>query len=171
MKFLIYGALLVGIVPIQTTILGHVSIAGIRPDLCLVTAVLVGFTRGPFEGLLMGVSLGYIQGFFSAGQLGINLFTKGIAGLLAGAGGKYVANATPVTAVAMVLGLSILSGVVFLFSDRAVESSTDLFQALWSILLLQSAYDAVVAGIVYRVIGFRIRKVQGLEHSFARLFP
>lgn len=169
MKYAVYVGLLLVLVPIQTTILDYVSVGGIRPDLSLVAAILVGFIRGPFDGLLMGLVLGFVQDSFSAGQLGLNLVTKGLSGLLGGLANRYVTNATPITAFVVVLGLSTISGFVFLLSGRAGESPGDAFYRIWSVLLPQAGFDAFVAAVVYWLIGWRLRHMavgeSGWSHS------
>jgi rod shape-determining protein MreD len=158
MKYALYLGLLVGLVPIQTTVLESVSIAGVRPDLCLVAAVLIGFAMGPLEGLLMGFALGFLQDYFSAGLLGLNLITKGLLGGLGGAASRYITNATAVTALVVVIGLSALSGVIFLLAGRAGEDLGDAFYGVWSILLPQAIYDAAVAAGVYWLIAWRVKR-------------
>ncbi len=168
MKYVLYGLLLLGLVPVQTTILDHVGIGGLRPDLVLVAAVLIGFTMGPFEGLLMGLALGFVQDFFSASQLGLNLVTKGVSGFLGGGASAYMTNATPVTASAVVLVLSILSGLVFLLSVMAGEGVGAVVYGVWAILLPQAGYDAAVTAGVYWLIGWRLRKAGMADHGWAR---
>ena len=54
MKFLLYLLLALVVVPFQTTLLHYFSIFGVRPDLGLVAACLVGFLGG-------GLALSLIQ--------------------------------------------------------------------------------------------------------------
>src|SRR5207344_1137358 len=84
MKALIYGALVLAIVPLQSTLWHAVSIGGVRPDLGLIAACLVGFLGGELDGLLLGCVLGLSQDIFSAGDLWLNMVTKGGAGFLTG---------------------------------------------------------------------------------------
>lgn len=169
MKYAVYIGLLLVLVPVQTTFLDAVSALGVRPDLCLVTAALVGLTLGRFEGLLVGLALGLVQDFFSAGVLGLNLVTKGVAGLLAGVAGRYVAPTTPVTAFVVMFGLSVISGLVFLLSGRGGETAMEALYGVWSILLPQAVYDAGVAWVVYLLIGSHLHKLETAEDVGARI--
>ncbi len=159
MKYAWYIGLFLAVVPVQTTVLGAVEVGGIRPDLCLITAVLVGLTVGPFEGLLMGLGLGFVQDLFSAGPVGLNLVTKGVFGCLAGLASRYVASITTTTALLVVLGLSALSGIAFLLSGRAGEGPSDVLYGLGFVLLPQAVYDAAVAVGVYSLIVWRTKPV------------
>lgn len=169
MKYAVYIGLLLIVVPVQTTLLDAVSVLGVRPDLCLVAAVLVGLTLGRFEGLLLGLALGLVQDLFSAGELGLNLVTKGISGLLAGVAGRYVAPTTPLTALIVVFGLSVISGLVFLLSGRGGETAMEALYGLRSVLLPQAAYDAVVGTLVYLLVGSRLHRLKLPEEAGARI--
>lgn len=80
MKFLLYLLLALVVVPFQTTLLHYFSVFGVRPDLGLVAACLVGFLGGELDGLILGLILGCFQDMLSAGDLWINVVTKGAAG-------------------------------------------------------------------------------------------
>ena len=54
MKRALYAGPVLGLVPIQTTVLQYASIGGIRPYLCLIAVCLVGFVAGEREGMLLG---------------------------------------------------------------------------------------------------------------------
>lgn len=159
MKTFVYVVVVLGFVPVQTTVLDSVSVFGVRPDLCLVAAAFIGFIRGPLEGLCMGLALGFVQDFFSAGQIGQNLLMKGGAGLAAGFAGRVVANPTTLTMCLVVLGLSLLSGGVFLLSDRGGVTVADTVHVLGRVVIPQAAYDASLGAGVYwmwnRVAGKR----------------
>ena len=169
MKYAVYIGLLLIVVPVQTTFLDVVSVVGVRPDLCLVAAVLMGLALGRFEGLLVGLALGLVQDFFSAGVLGLNLVTKGVSGLLAGIAGRYVAPITPVTAFVVVLALSVVSGLVFLLSGRGGGTATEALYGLYSVLLPQAIYDAVLAAVLYLLVGSHLHKLETAEDVGARI--
>ena len=69
MKFLFYLILVLLLVPLQTTLLPHLSVWNIKPDLGLVAAALAGLFAGELEGLLVGLAIGWVLSLFSAGEL------------------------------------------------------------------------------------------------------
>ncbi|MGH7204942.1 MAG: rod shape-determining protein MreD [Nitrospiraceae bacterium] len=161
MKQVLYLTLVFGLVPIQTTVLAHASVGGIRPDLCLVAASLVGLFTGELEGLLLGLAMGFVQDLFSAGELWLNLVTKGSVGFLAGVAGRYVANATTITALAAILGLSFLSGTVFLFTVGP-GGLRDASFAVRAVLLPQAMWDAALGAGLYWLLAKRFRREQAI---------
>lgn len=160
MKYAWYGGVFLAVVPLQATVLDSLSLGGVRPDLCLVVTVLVAFTLGPWEGLLMGLGLGFIQDLFSAGPLGLNLATKAACGLLAGVASRYVASVTLTTAAVAVLSFSLLSGTVFLLAGRAGDSFPDVWYGIWSVMMPQAVLDAVVAVGVFGAVDWWGRFIQ-----------
>jgi hypothetical protein len=59
MKALIYFAVIVGLVPVQSILLSHISLWGLKPDLGFVAVCLIGLIAGEFDGLMVGLALGW----------------------------------------------------------------------------------------------------------------
>lgn len=161
MKPALYLALLVGLVPFQMTLLDVASIGGVRPDLCLVAAILVGLFAGEWKGLFFGLALGFIQDQFSAGDLWMNLVAKGGAGFLAGGASRFVANASTVTALVVLLGLSLLLGIPILLTGLGDEGWVGWFYRVRAVLFPEAVYNAAVGAGVYWLIARRLRSEQG----------
>ena len=171
MIYATYIGLLFLVVPIQATILDHVSILTVRPDLCLVAIVVIGFCRGYFDGLVMGILLGFIQDFFSAGQLGVNMLLKGLSGFVAGISSQFVANATAVTVYLLTVTLSLFAGITIWWFVGSEDGVMRALEHLWHIVLIQSLYDGVLASGCYRLIGGKVPSSQGEVPGYARLVP
>lgn len=171
MIYWLYMGLLLVVVPIQATILDHVSILTVRPDLCLVAIVVIGFSRGYFEGLVMGILIGFVQDFFSAGQLGLNMMLKGLAGLVAGISSQFVANATALTVFMLTVALSVFAGVAIWWFIGSEEGVVKALKHMWHVVLIQSLYDGLLASGCYRILGGKIQSSQGTVPGFARLIP
>lgn len=155
MKPALYAALVLGLVPLQTSLLHYLSLGSVRPDLCLVAAGLIGFLAGPVEGVLVGIALGFTQDLFSAGTLGLNLIAKGLVGLLAGLAGRQVTNATMATLLMTLVSLSVLENLVFLFVVRGGGELGDRLAALPSILLPETLLNVVFGATLYWLLPFR----------------
>ncbi|HKY73642.1 MAG TPA: hypothetical protein VJL88_17105 [Nitrospira sp.] len=148
-KFLLYGGLVLLLVPVQTTLLPHVAIWDIKPDLGLVVAALIGVLAGELEGLLVGLAIGWILNLYSAGDLWLNLVTTGGAGLFAGLLAKQVAEITPTILFGGLLVLSLAGGLVAVLSmtHATVDVSWWMMQF---VVIPQACFDAVVgAGLLW----------------------
>lgn len=155
MKALIYVALVLAIVPLQSTLWHAVSIGGVRPDLGLIAACLVGFLGGELDGLLLGCVLGFSQDIFSAGELWLNVVTKGGAGFLAGLVGRQVAHLTPIVLFVAVLTVSALSGALVIYTMN-LKALDDIWFAVGRILVPQAFFDASIGAGLYWVVQQRI---------------
>jgi len=67
---------------IQTTLL---KMHGwMTPDMALIAAIYCGRKYGRLRGYRLGMAVGVMQDLFSFGLLGVNLFSKGLIGLVSG---------------------------------------------------------------------------------------
>jgi hypothetical protein len=154
MKFLFYSVLVLLLVPLQTTLLPHLSVWNIKPDLGLVAVALVGLFAGELEGFLVGLAIGWVLSLFSAGELWLSLLTNGGVGLLAGFLGRQVSQVTSLSLGAGLLLVSLLSG---LFAAMNYKS-LDMSQTWWivqSIVFPQACFDGVVGAGFYWLLSRR----------------
>jgi hypothetical protein len=154
MKVLLYSGLILLLVPLQTTILPHVAIWGIKPDLGLVVAAVVGLLAGELEGLLIGLAIGWVLNLYSAGDLWLSLVTTGGAGLFAGLTGRQVAQVTPMILSIGLLFLSLAGGMVAVLSMKNANIS-DTWWMVQSIVVPQACFDAVLGAVLLWVLGQR----------------
>jgi len=145
----LFLALMLALVPLQATAMQAIGVMGVRPDVCLIAAFLVGFFTGELEGLLMGLAIGFVQDLFSAGPLWLNVITKGLLGLLAGMLGRHLANATTVSVFSMMFVLSIVAGAVFAFSLAGEESMNDTWQVIQSKTVPEAIFNAALGSLLY----------------------
>jgi rod shape-determining protein MreD len=162
MKPWLYFALVAGLVPLQTTALRYVSVGGVRPDLCLVVTCLTALLVGETEGALLGLALGFTQDLLSPGEAWLNMMTKGTIGLLVGMAGRHLASTTPAAVFVLVLALSVVAGMAFLFIGWPGLDGTDLFTAVRMILIPEALFDAVIATGLFWLLSSRRSSDDGL---------
>jgi LytS/YehU family sensor histidine kinase len=154
MKFLFYLILLLLLVPLQTTLLPHLSVWNIKPDLGLVAAALVGLFAGELEGLLVGLAIGWVLSLFSAGELWVSLLTNGSVGLLAGFLGRQVSQVTSISLGLGLLLVSLASGLVAAMSFKALDMS-QMWWMVESIVFPQACFDGVMGAGFYWLLSRR----------------
>ena len=152
MKVAAYIALVLLVIPIQIVLLDRISIAGIRPDLALVTVCLIGLYRSEVETVLAGLAMGFAQDLFSGGALWGNLCLKPVLGLMAGLASRNLVNLTWAFVLALMLGLSVLSGSVMYLLKSLTGSGANFFLAVRGIILPQACYDAVLGLAALKLI-------------------
>ena len=154
MKFVIYLILVLLLVPLQTTLLPHLSVWNVKPDLGLVAAVLVGLFAGELEGLLVGLAIGWVLSMFSAGELWLSLLTNGGAGILAGFLGRQVSQMTFVSLGLGLLLMSLVSGAFAALNFQHFDGS-QMWWMIESIVFPQACFDGVVGGALYWILSQR----------------
>jgi len=153
-KFLFYLMLVVLLVPLQTTLLPHLSVWNIKPDLGLVTAALVGLFAGELEGLLVGLAIGWVLSLFSAGELWLSLLVNGGVGLLAGFLGRQVSQVTPVSLGVGILLVSLVSGLFAAITLKGFDMS-QMWRMVESVVFPQACFDGVVGAGFYWLLSRR----------------
>ena len=154
MKLLLYALLVVFLVPLQTTLLPHLAIWDVRPDLGLVVAALIGVLAGELDGLLVGLAIGWVLNLYSAGDLWLNLLTTGGAGLFGGLLARHVAEVTPTVLSVAVLVLSLAGGLVAVLAMKHGTIS-DTWWMVQSVVVPQACFDAAVAAALLWLLGQR----------------
>lgn len=154
MKILLYVGIVLFLVPVQTTLLPHVSLWGIKPDLGLVIAAVIGLVAGELEGLIVGLAIGWVLSLYSAGEVWLSVVTTGGAGLLAGLLGRQVAQVTPTILSIGLLIISMLGGLVAVFSLK----HTTVSEGWWmvqAVVLPQACWDALLGAALFWLMGQR----------------
>jgi hypothetical protein len=139
---------------LQTTLLPHVSVLNIKPDLGLVAAALIGLFAGELEGLFVGLTIGWVLSLFSAGELWLSLLTNGGVGLLAGFLGRQMSQVTSFSLGGVLLLVSLASGLFAAMSFKGL----DISQVWWmveSIVFPQACFDGLVGAGLYWLLSRR----------------
>lgn len=164
MKALLYFIVIVGVVPIQSVLLSHISLWDVKPDLGFVAVCLVGLIAGELDGLLVGLALGWAMSLFSAQDLMSGAIMKGVVGFVAGLAGRQVVYLSPVVFVAGLLVVSCLAGLITPFVLK-LSVQQDWWWAVWTIVLPQACFDAVLGGAIYWFMWNRLNIEQLMSES------
>lgn len=143
------GLLLVLLVVLQTSLLPHLSVAGVVPDLGLVAAVALAVRFGPELGASFGFAAGLAADLFLQTPLGLSAFAFGFTAFLVGILQNRLARPAWWIRPAIAAAAGIVAGICFV-GLGALVGQTQLW-ALRSIrtILLAAAYDGVVAVLVF----------------------
>ena len=75
---------------LESTVLPHISLAGIKPNIMLIITVSYGFLLGERRGLFVGFTSGLLCDIFFGPMLGFEAFVYGLIGFLCGKFKKYL---------------------------------------------------------------------------------
>lgn len=141
----IYIALSLSAVILQSTVSRYLAIQGVHPDFCLVLACVVGFLFGEYKGLAIGLTVGVFQDLLSPGGLGVNIVLKGLAGVLGGVITHTVSTMTGPAILAGTLILSLGCGLASLVIALPDVTAPTFAYTLTTRLLPQSVYNSILA--------------------------
>ncbi len=80
------GLLLLAFI-IQSTVVEHIAIRGIKPDFILIILIYVSLRSGSMIGVILGFSIGLLQDFYGPpANLGLNALCKSLLGFGVGIG-------------------------------------------------------------------------------------
>lgn len=165
MKLTAYTGLILILVAVHVTVLPSLSVWGVAPDVGLVAVCFVGLLAGEFDGLLVGLVLGWAMSLFSAADLATSILVKGGVGFFAGLAGRQITHVTPPILVGGLIMTSMLAGLIVLWSMKPNDQQ-DLWWAVRTIIFPQACFDAVIGGLSYWLIWSRFnldRLADGVE--------
>ena len=148
MKFLVYGGVVLLIIPFQVVVIDRVGVGGIVPDAILLAVFLIGLWRGELEAVVLGFVLGFLQDLLSGAMIWVNLMTKPLIGLAAGVLGRTPISLTPWIIPILITGVSVGSGMLALLLLQAHAAEMDVVLAFLGIVLPQALYDGAFGAIV-----------------------
>lgn len=143
------GLLLVLLVVLQTSVMPHLRIFGVVPDLGLVAAVALAVTYGPELGATFGFVAGLTTDLFLQTPLGLSAFAYGFTAFLAGVLQARLARPAWWVRPAIAAAAGVVAGLLFVGLGALVGQ-----EQLWALrsirtILLSAAYDGVVAVVVF----------------------
>ncbi|MFN3196569.1 MAG: rod shape-determining protein MreD [Chlorobiota bacterium] len=83
-RYIVYALLAIILSLVQFALLNFVEVQGITPDLLLILCAWISIREGRFAGTVAGFLIGLTLDIVSFELVGINAFTKTIAGFVAG---------------------------------------------------------------------------------------
>jgi rod shape-determining protein MreD len=149
---LVLAAVLVVAVLLQSTVLAGLRLAGVRPDLLVLTVVAVAMASGPTSGAVFGFSAGLVGDLLFDLPVGVSALVYTAVGFAVGTARVYVTSHRPVVHLALAGAASLASvwcsglllRVFDLSSWEAVARSGPLV-ALYNLLLAPFVYPVVRA--------------------------
>jgi len=144
---------------VQLTVIPLMAIAGVIPDLVLVSLVYYSISRDQFYGTVLGASYGFLIDLITGSLLGSSMLSKTIAGFTAGyfsTETKKEININTYIFSLIVFICALIDSVIFSFFS-AFDVQTNIFKLLFEQALLPSIYTAMV-GILFIFSPFRRRK-------------
>ncbi|MFQ6672239.1 MAG: rod shape-determining protein MreD [Candidatus Tectimicrobiota bacterium] len=130
---------------LQSTLLHYTAVRGVRPDLILLLACLVGLFFGRQRGLVLGALAGLLQDCLSGGLFGLNTLSKALVGFTTGVLQHHVGLHHRLLQALVVALLSAFDGLLTISLVKLFHGSGPLVQPTVVLLLYQTVYNGLVA--------------------------
>lgn len=145
MKFWVYLGLGIIGLWLQVTLAPSLSIVGVRPNLLLISVLLLGMRwRDPWL-FIYAVPAGLAMDTFSHGLLGLYGITFFVISFFSQMAGEEIYDNQPAITSLLVLGLSLTEGVFSLIILEFIDSRTVFWEFLLTSVLPASLYNAILA--------------------------
>lgn len=144
---------------VQLTVVPLIAIAGVIPDLVLISLVYYSISRDQFYGTVLGGTYGVFLDLITGSLLGSSMLSKTIAGFTAGyfsTETKKEINITTYIFSLIVFVCALIDSIIFSFFS-AFDVQTNIFKLLFEQALLPSLYTAMVS-VLFIFSPFRRRK-------------
>ena len=144
---------------VQLTVVPLIAIAGVIPDLVLISLVYYSISRDQFYGTVLGGTYGVFLDLITGSLLGSSMLSKTVAGFTAGyfsTETKKEINISTYIFSLVVFICALIDSIIFSFFS-AFDVQTNIFKLLFEHALLPSLYTAMVS-VLFIFSPFRRRK-------------
>ena len=144
---------------VQLTVVPLIAIAGVIPDLVLISLVYYSISRDQFYGTVLGGTYGVFLDLITGSLLGSSMLSKTVAGFTAGyfsTETKKEINISTYIFSLIVFICALIDSIIFSFFS-AFDVQTNIFKLLFEQALLPSLYTAMVS-VLFIFSPFRRRK-------------
>ena len=168
MTWLVSACIAFAALALQATLVPHVRIAGIGPDLPLIATVLLAYRRGPTGGTLAGFAIGLGQDLTNPAFLGLNALVKSLVGFGAGSGRDALDVSNAPLAAAVLATAKLVHDLVYLLVFTHLSLS-DVFAGLFAHSVPAAVYTVVVGTWILALLGSGRRRESALARpGYAR---
>jgi rod shape-determining protein MreD len=151
-RTLVWSAVVLTALVLQSTLFAQVKLGGVKPDLVYLVTIVLAFLEGPSSGALAGFAGGMAEDFLLNQPKGITALTLTLVGYTVGVMRQYIVSPSPLLPVALV-GVTTFVGVLFnqLVSFLLGQSDVGITYVV-RVAVLAGLYNAVLTPLLFPVI-------------------
>lgn len=151
---------------LQTTVFQNIALAGMVPNLILITVVSFGYMRGKLEGMYVGFIGGILIDLLYCDLIGMNAILYVSLGYIAGFCNEIYYR----DEVSVPIGVIAISDFVFNFGyyvfQFLLRGRLDVFYYIWRTILPEVVYTVLIAVFLYQLlhaINYRLEEKEDQE--------
>jgi rod shape-determining protein MreD len=151
-RIVVWIALLLTALLLQSTVFAQIQLAGAKPDLVYMLTIILAYLEGPSSGALAGFTGGMAEDFLLNQPKGITALTLTLVGYSVGLARQYIVSPSPLLPVFLVGGATAAGFMFFGLVRFLLNQPVGGFGHLLRVALLTGAYNAVLTPIVFPVV-------------------
>jgi rod shape-determining protein MreD len=138
-------------VVLQSTLVPHAAVMGVRPDLLLLVLFFLSVRAGMMTGAFAGFFLGLGQDLFAADLLGQNALAKSVTGFVCGIFNERVMSLNPIMRALLLLQAFIINDIIVMLVHIVKTDSEPgvLVTELLVVTLPRAVYTLIVSLIPF----------------------
>lgn len=157
-RVLLLGAVIVVSLVLESTLLSHLRVGGVHPDVLVIAVIAVAMTDGPVVAAVFGFVAGLTADLLFANQVGISALVYTVIGFGAGMGRAWISS----TSTPLHLLLAGLASFVSVWLAGLVLRVFDL--SSWDYLLrtapMVALYNLLLTPFVYPPVRALLRRLE-----------
>ena len=155
---------------LQSTVLVHVAVLGINPDIAIIFIVSYGILRGDVEGAIFGFFSGLTHDLFGANFVGLYAMLGMFTGYVAGKPFKEYFKDNYFLPFIVVVVATLTYHVTFFFTSFLLRGRFDFGFYFASIIFPKTIYTASVSIPLYSLMFVINSKIEDYENDRRSLF-
>ena len=128
------------------------NIAGVMPNIFIIFVLFIGLYGGENMGIIFGIIFGLFLDAVSSKNIGPNIITLPIIGLLGGMFDKNFSKESRIALILMVIGSTVAVEFIKYIMDIAINKINYEFLNFFRILLIEVVFNALLSVIFYPII-------------------
>lgn len=155
--------LLISLALIQATVMPHLTLWGVKPDLMLLVVISWSLLRGTREGIVWGFIGGLCLDLFSGAPFGLSALALLIAGFFSGLGEATIFRTHVILPLATVFFASLVYDFISLLTLRTMGWPVAWLDSFTRLVLPASLLNVLLTPLVYPAMRWLHRKTSREE--------
>lgn len=150
--------LLISVALIQSTVMPHLTLWGVKPDLMLLVVISWSLLRGTREGIVWGFIGGFCLDLFSGAPLGLSALALLLISFFSGFGEATVFRTHVILPLATVFFASLIYDLVFLLVLKMLGWPVTWLDSFVRVVLPASLLNVLLTPLIYPAMRWLHRK-------------
>jgi rod shape-determining protein MreD len=138
---------------LQVTLMPHLTVSHVQPDLVLAVVVCWALIRGPSDGALWGFLAGIATDLLSGAPFGMHTFVMTVMGIVAGLGADVIPSEHAMLLPGVAMLCTVLQQAVYVLMLRGAGWPIDWSKVLVPVVIPSAVLNLILALLLYPLVG------------------